>query len=106
VHRLAFFLTYGREPSPVLRHACDNTDCLRPDHLLEGTQLQNIGDREARGRTARGEAISTKLTDEAVRQMRQRRQSGETTRALGAAFGIDSGQVSRICTRKRWSHVA
>jgi hypothetical protein len=34
----------------VVRHRCDNSICVNPDHLEPGTQAQNIGDAVARGR--------------------------------------------------------
>jgi hypothetical protein len=34
----------------VVRHTCDNPKCVRPDHLIVGTQKQNVGDAMARGR--------------------------------------------------------
>ena len=37
-----------------VRHTCDNPACVRPDHLLVGTQRDNAADREARGRGMKG----------------------------------------------------
>jgi len=56
-HRVAFFLAYGRWPTPCARHRCDTTLCCRPDHLLEGTRRDNNEDRDRRGRqvTPRGD---------------------------------------------------
>lgn len=34
----------------VARHTCDNPRCVNPDHLVEGTQKDNIGDAVQRGR--------------------------------------------------------
>jgi hypothetical protein len=49
-HRLALTLKLGREPRGGTRHRCDNPPCCRPDHLLEGTQRQNIHDALSRER--------------------------------------------------------
>lgn len=35
-----------------INHHCDNPPCVRPDHLYVGTQLENIADRDRRGRHA------------------------------------------------------
>lgn len=34
----------------VVRHTCDNPPCINPDHLIIGTQAQNIQDMIDRGR--------------------------------------------------------
>ena len=49
-HRLAWALDNGRWPETgaVIRHTCDNSACCNPDHLIEGTQQQNVDDRQAR----------------------------------------------------------
>jgi hypothetical protein len=50
-HRLA--LTYSRHKSVKLwaLHKCDNPPCCNPDHLYEGTPLDNVRDREDRRHT-------------------------------------------------------
>jgi hypothetical protein len=50
IHREIFFLVNGYYPE-VVRHTCDNRRCINPDHLIEGTQLDNVNDRHERGRT-------------------------------------------------------
>jgi len=49
-HRVAWFLTFGRWPDGSLLHACDNPICVRPDHLREGTQRENLLDASRKGR--------------------------------------------------------
>jgi hypothetical protein len=50
-HRVAFELVYGDlEPGLVVRHRCDNQLCVRPDHLVPGTQADNMRDVGERGR--------------------------------------------------------
>ena len=52
-HRLAYELTYGPiPPGLVILHQCDNPACVRPDHLMAGTQADNIADMMAKGRHA------------------------------------------------------
>jgi len=40
-------------PKKVIRHTCDNPACINPQHLIMGTQQDNIRDRTMRGRTAK-----------------------------------------------------
>jgi hypothetical protein len=54
-HRVAFWLS-GRDQTPglVIRHRCHNPGCVNPRHLEEGTQADNVADKVAAGRQARG----------------------------------------------------
>lgn len=55
-HRVAYELTYGPIPSGlIIRHTCDNPACVRPDHLLSGTHLDNAQDKCERGRAPSGD---------------------------------------------------
>lgn len=48
----ALILKLGRNPLPGLcaLHSCDNTRCVNPHHLREGTHSENRADAVARGR--------------------------------------------------------
>ena len=54
-HRVSFFLAHGRWPKPCCLHRCDTPACVNESHLFEGTQLENIADRHAKGRTVMSE---------------------------------------------------
>lgn len=41
-HRVAFFDSYGRQPSPVLDHVCCNPPCVNPSHLDEVSGSENV----------------------------------------------------------------
>lgn len=50
-HRFAYQMANGPiGQGLVLRHECDRTDCCNPDHLIVGTQAENVRDMVARGR--------------------------------------------------------
>lgn len=54
-HRLSFRLVRGPIPEgALLRHACDVPVCVRPEHLIPGTNKQNAHDRDSRGRLRGG----------------------------------------------------
>ena len=52
LHRIAWE-AHNAQPLPegmVLMHTCDNPACFNPQHLIPGTQSQNIRDCVAKGR--------------------------------------------------------
>jgi hypothetical protein len=57
-HRVAFRLARGYWPLNG-RHSCDNPPCCNPAHLLDGTHADNMADKVARGRQARGQVRAT-----------------------------------------------
>lgn len=50
-HRVAFLLVHGRWPNPSALHKCDTPACVEAAHLFEGTQTDNMADRDAKGRS-------------------------------------------------------
>lgn len=51
VHRVAYELAYGPiPPARVVLHLCDNTRCVRPEHLRAGRQRDNVIDMLIKGR--------------------------------------------------------
>src|SRR5690348_16033642 len=47
----------------------------------------------------------SKVTEEAVIEMRQLRKDGWTLKALAEKFGLKPPNVSEICNRKIWRHI-
>lgn len=117
-HRLVHFLTHGK-PSPwggqssgLVCHRCDNPACVRPDHLFVGDHQDNYDDMAAKGRVRhaepwwRGErSPHARWTDDQVRAMRRARARGELLHKIAKDFDTSPGSVSRICNRKRWTHI-
>jgi hypothetical protein len=50
-HRVAWFLTHGSFPKHQACHKCDNPPCVRPSHLFDGTQKENLDDMVTKGRS-------------------------------------------------------
>lgn len=53
LHRKVFLEAYGYLPD-IVRHTCDNPRCINPEHLVGGTQQDNMQDRLVRGRWSGG----------------------------------------------------
>ena len=50
VHRLSWFLESGVRPSKLVLHKCDHPSCVRPSHLFEGSDADNVADMNAKRR--------------------------------------------------------
>jgi HNH endonuclease len=62
-HVFSFELAHGYRPKAHVCHHCDVPACVRPDHLFEGSQADNMRDKAKKGRSSRGYCNPrTKLT--------------------------------------------
>ena len=106
-HRLSWMIHNGPIPQDLdVLHTCDNKRCVNPEHLRLGDDKQNSQDMELRGIRVRGKDIHTaKLTDEIVREIRRKFDSGITQKELIKEYKMSNGQISKICRRKNWLHV-
>lgn len=86
----------------VVRHTCDNKWCVNPDHLVLGTQAENMQDKVDRGRQAKGTAHGrVKLTEPAVLSIRERYSPGKGV-ALAKEFGVSRRLIGKIVRRELW----
>ena len=92
VHRVVFELSNGYLPE-VVRHTCDNTKCVNPDHLLGGTALDNVRDRVERGRT-----YGSVLAKE-VRLVKALRGRGYTHTKIAYVLNIKTKRVEYILNK-------
>ncbi len=107
-HRFAYELVKGPIPSGFLvRHSCDIKRCCNPQHLILGTQQDNMGDRVERGQTPRGSDCSwSKLTENDIPEIRVLRDRGNTLRSIANRFSVSIASISLICSRKSWKYLS
>lgn len=105
-HRVAWTLYVGEIPDGMcILHRCDNRYCVNPTHLFMGTKADNARDRDSKGRGAclSGEKHwRSKLTDEQVKTIRERRNSGALTTDLAKDFGMSQQAISDIVLYRNW----
>jgi len=108
-HRVAWELVNGPIPDGLcVLHKCDNPPCCRVDHLFLGTQIENIADRDAKGRgnPAKGsDHWSAKLNEGDIPGIRSLLATGFTQEHIGRIYGVTHTTISRIKTGRRWGHV-
>lgn len=106
-HRLVYCTHNGVSLSSiegkVVRHTCDNPACINPEHLILGTQADNIADRQAKGRQAKGEShASNKLKEADVLAIRAARAN---IKALATQYGVTPQTIGAILNRVTWKHI-
>jgi len=107
-HRMSYRLHFGEfDESMDVLHSCDNPSCVKPSHLYLGTHAQNMTDRDAKGRQARGRRNgSAKLTDDDVRLIRKLRTTGLTHPQLAANYGVTKQTIAALLNGKTWRSIA
>jgi len=108
-HVLSFAI-HKKKPVPkglFVCHTCDVNACVRPAHLFLGTHLDNMRDRDQKGRVASGTANGqAKLSARQVRAVRKEYAKGiESQASIGKRFGITNSSVCNIVNRKSYREV-
>ena len=111
-HRISyeFYCSPIPEGMQVLHH-CDNRSCVNPDHLFLGTNAENVADKVAKNRQARGEKVGHKGVDSGNAKLTEidilaiRSTFGVTQRKLADQYGVSNQQISRIRSGKNWKHL-
>lgn len=84
-------------------HACDNRLCVNPDHLWIGTPADNMADRDAKGRQARGERIArSRMTSDRVCAIRA---DPRGCNVIAREMGVHPSGIVKIRARITWKHV-
>jgi len=105
LHRWIYWKNTGERP-PVVMHICDNRQCINPEHLKAGTHTENIADRDAKGRTSRGEnRPQSKLTETQAKVIKIMKNSGIKRQTLADIYGVHPTLISQIWNGKAWKHI-
>jgi hypothetical protein len=134
-HRFSWEAYKGEIPAGLeVCHTCDVTLCVNPDHLFLGTHLENMHDRDRKGRgnqpsgkrnghytkpekTLRGDAHYTRLTPGLKRgegngrakltdeDIATIREMGGSNAATARTFGVTKTTIRKIRIRESWSHI-
>lgn len=110
-HRVAWALAHGVDPASlprqfVIRHACalhgapaDNSLCVNPEHLMPGTQADNVVDRQERSVWT----SQPKLSHDDVRAIRS---SDEPQIVLAQRYGVSQRTISQCQNRRTYKYVS
>lgn len=102
-HRWSWLLHHGEIPHDLcVLHKCDVRRCVRPTHLFLGTQADNIADKVAKGRQARGERNgNARLRDAQYDEIVRRAGAGEGNSDIARSLGISPQMAHQIVKRRR-----
>ena len=108
-HRVAYceanHTTLAEIKNVVIRHSCDNRQCLNPAHLLPGSSADNTQDRHKRNRDAKGSTNgNSKLTESQVQIIRTQYEN-YGKKVLAAQYGVSVSLISQIVRKDIWKHV-
>jgi len=107
-HRVSYKLHSGQIPYGMfVMHKCDNRQCVNPQHLILGTQRDNMQDMKRKGRGKSNPQYGecnpmAKLTSEKVDQIRIECLSGRRQCDVAKEFGVSNMTVSRIIRKETW----
>lgn len=97
------------EPEQFALHKCDNSSCIRPEHLFIGNQRSNINDKMLKGRQARmqGEDHNqVKLNERQIEAIKVIWETNMLTQEkIAEIFGVSRENISMIVNNKSWKHL-
>ncbi len=108
---VAYFIAHNKWPENQVNHKCHNPLCVNPDHIYDGTQIENMADMKIAGRQnyarLKGEKGPTaKLTDRKILQIRNLHKTGRyTLQQLASKFHVSHVSIWYIVKLKTWTHV-
>jgi Autographiviridae endonuclease len=105
-NRLSFSAFVGSIPDGLhVLHRCDNPACVNPEHLFLGTNIENVRDREAKGRGARfigSQHPRAKLTEEDVLTIRHAQLHPSD---MAEQYNVSVSTIKAVKSRRNWSHI-
>lgn len=109
-HRFAYAIAVGNiPPGLVVRHTCDHRWCVRPDHLVVGTQKDNVRDMLERNRANRRKGSQhhkAKLDEEKVIRIRRLQQQGLlNVSQLAEEYGLSETSIRAAAKGETWAHL-
>lgn len=100
-HRISYQMAGKKIPrGKMILHICDVRCCVNPEHLVSGTQSENMQQCLRRNRYSKHKAI---LTEKQVLEIRAN--TGELNRTLAGKYGVHEATISDIKLRKYWKHI-
>ncbi len=107
-HRHIYEVFKGKIPEGlVIRHTCDTPACVNPEHLIVGTQADNVKDCQTRGRVVFGERHhNSKLSNWHAWIIKYLILSGKASlKELAEESGVTVACLSSMAKEKTWKEI-
>ena len=90
-----------------VRHLCNVTLCVNPEHLQLGTKAENEADKITHGTLPRGSAhYKATITEEVVKEIKRAQAKGESTKEVAKRSNVKRQIVDKIYKELTWKHVS
>jgi hypothetical protein len=108
--RYVYGQTHGEIPCGLfVLHKCDTPECINPEHLFVGTQLDNMRDMIKKGRKnnsrnkPHGEyKYRTKFKNEDIVNIRN---DTRPSRRIARDYGVSHSAILDIKNKRFWKHI-
>jgi hypothetical protein len=111
-HRVMWELKKGQiQEGALVCHKCDNPACVNPDHLVLGTNKDNMDDKQRKGRgTPPPKMVGEnhpqhKLTMRDVRLIRGEYKSGAPQVYIARKYGVTPQTINNIIRGRIWKNI-
>ena len=97
---ISWFLHTGEWPKNQINHKCNNTLCIRIDHVYDGTLSDNGIDTLAIGSNP-----MQKLTEESVIEIKNMLDGGVKIKDISEFYGVSNSTIYNITNGRNWNHI-
>lgn len=110
-HRISYEIYRGIIPKGMLVcHSCDNPSCVNPEHLWIGTNLDNMRDRNQKGRhklcgIKGSKHHKSKLNQKIVKEIKDKLKYPHKQADLAKQYGVTHQTISNIKRGLVWVYV-
>jgi hypothetical protein len=108
-HRMSYELYVGEIPSGLLVcHHCDQPECINPEHLFLGTDLDNSNDKFLKGRQrflVGEDNVTSKLTTFEIVEIKNMLKEGIGLTVIAKKYNTSRSNIDSIKKHKSWRHI-